>query len=195
MTDFNQAFKITMNNEGGFSDNVNDHGGETWRGIARKFWPKWPGWPIIDTIMLQHPANVNEALENDADLQPLVLTFYETEFWNKLLLASLDNQQIANQLFDISVNMGTGIAAHFLQVAVNTFPGNAITVDGEVGALTIGAANRVDPEALYNKINELRSQRYEQIIAANPSQAVFRNSWFSRIKPYNTNETSTLATA
>jgi lysozyme family protein len=40
MTDFNQAFKITMNNEGGFSDNVNDRGGETWRGIARNFWPK-----------------------------------------------------------------------------------------------------------------------------------------------------------
>jgi lysozyme family protein len=191
MTDFNQAFKITMHNECGFSDNIHDRGGETWRGIARNFWPKWPGWPIIDAIRLQHPANINEALENAADLEPLVLAFYKTAFWDTLLLTSLDDQQIANQLFDISVNMGTGIAARFLQEAVNTFPGNALTVDGEVGSLTISAANKANPEALYNKINELRAQRYEHIIAEDPSQAVFRKSWFSRIKPYDTSETNT----
>jgi lysozyme family protein len=193
MTDFNQAFKITTDNEGGFSHNANDLGGETWRGIARNFWPKWPGWPIIDTIIQQHPVNINEALGNDADLEQLALAFYKTEFWDTLLLTSLNNQQIANQLFDISVNMGTGIAARFLQEAINTFPGNALTVDGEVGPLTIGAANKADPETLYNKINALRTQRYDQIIAANPSQAVFRHSWLSRIKPYDINETSTQA--
>ena len=45
--------------------------------------------------------------------------------------------------------------------------------------------------ALYNKVNELRAQRYEQIIAANPSQAVFKNSWLSRIKPNQSNEMNT----
>jgi hypothetical protein len=51
------------------------------------------------------------------------------------------------------------------------------------------------PVTLYDKINDLRTRRDDQIIVANPSQAIFKTSWFSRIKPYNANETDTQAIA
>ena len=185
MTDFNQAYAITMNNEGGYANDPNDHGGETWRGIARNFWPSWQGWSIVDNIKSQAPPSLNRALGANTQLEQLVLGFYKAEFWDCLSLSLLDNQQIADQLFDVSVNMGTGTAAKMLQEAINTYRNNSLTVDEKVGPLTITAANKLDAESLYNSINSLRKERYEGIIADNPSQAVFRNSWFSRIKPFN----------
>lgn len=185
MIDFNQAYRITMNNEGGYADNPLDHGGETWRGIARNFWPHWSGWSIVDSIKAENPASLNAALSENTNLESLVLSFYKTEFWDVISLSALNDQQTANSLFDISVNMGSGTAAKMLQEAINTIPGNAIAVDEKIGPMTIAAANSANPVALYNEINALREQRYDGIIANNPSQAVFKNSWFSRIKPYN----------
>jgi len=185
MADFNQAYAITMNNEGGYANDSNDHGGETWRGIARNFWPSWQGWLIVDSIKSQDPASLNNALGVNEQLEQFVLAFYKVEFWDCLSLSQLDNQQIANQLFDISVNMGTGTAAKILQEAINIYTNNALTIDEKVGPLTIAAASKLDVESLFNSINNLRKERYEEIIANNPSQAVFRNSWFSRIKPFN----------
>lgn len=37
MAIFNSAFKITMGNEGGYANNPDDSGGETYAGIARNF--------------------------------------------------------------------------------------------------------------------------------------------------------------
>jgi lysozyme family protein len=184
MADFNQAYKITMANEGGYCNVPQDHGGETWRGIARNYWPNWPGWQIVDKIKSGHPASLNAALAADGPLESLVLSFYKANYWDCLSLDSLTCQQIANQLFDAAVNMGTVTAAKFLQNAINTFAGNSIVIDGKVGIRTIEAANALDAQSLYNKINDLRKERYGQIIAADPSQDKFKNSWLSRIKPF-----------
>lgn len=81
--------------------------------------------------------------------------------------------------------MGTGIASRILQQAINTLASTPIVVDGVIGPVTEQTANSLNDEALYNAICNLRKQKYESIIAANPSQAVFQNSWFSRITPWN----------
>jgi lysozyme family protein len=187
MANFQLAYAITMGNEGGYANNPNDSGGETWKGVARNYWPNWGGWPIVDQIKATNPANLNQALAANASLNTMVDQFYLQNFWNPIGLPTINSQQIANQLFDTAVNMGTGIACRFLQQGVNVLVPNTLTVDGAVGPLTIQAANNQNNQALYNAICNLRRQRYESIIAANPSQAIFRNSWFSRILPWNSN--------
>ncbi|MDQ6814966.1 MAG: hypothetical protein M3040_14615 [Bacteroidota bacterium] len=193
MAQFDQAYKITMVNEGGYSNNPNDHGGETWRGIARNFWGNWIGWKLIDSIKSTHPASLSKALAANQQLEVLVLDFYKKNFWDCLCLDNISCQQIGDQLFDIAVNMGTGTAAKFLQTAINAFANNALTVDGQVGPRTIEAANKLSMEPLYDKINEIRKKHYESLIAANPSQAEFKNSWFSRIKPFETTAAGNVA--
>ncbi|WP_207429032.1 glycoside hydrolase family 108 protein [Pedobacter sp. SYSU D00535] len=185
MANFITAFHITMTNEGGYSNNPNDRGGETYAGIASNFWPKWPGWPIVRQIVAQKPANLNTALRTNAQLQTFVEDFYKKNFWDDLSLDALNHQQSANQLFDTSVNMGSGIGAKFLQQAVNALKPNTLVVDGQVGAKTIAAANACTDEALYNEICALRKARYMAIIAANPALAVFEKGWLSRITPFN----------
>lgn len=180
MANFDLAYKITMSNEGGYANDPQDRGGETWKGVARNFCPQWSGWILVDKIKLTKPKSLNAALSAEASLDKLVLSFYKVNYWDVIKLDQINSQQVANQLFDIGVNMGTGRAAKFLQQAI--LP--AITVDGLVGNMTISSANAQDPKKLYNAINDLRAAKYNQIIALNPSQAKFKNSWFSRIKTF-----------
>ena len=193
MASFSKAYDITMQNEGGYCNDPHDRGGETWRGIARNFWGKWAGWQIVDHVKSTHPAGLNQALGANTELASLVLEFYKKNFWDCLSLDDLKCQQTGNQLFDIAVNMGTGTAAKFLQSAINALIANSFPADGIIGAKTIEAANNVKMQPLYDGISSLRRQRYEQIIAKNPSQAIFKNSWFSRIKPFEASTTESVA--
>ncbi len=190
MAQFNKAFAITMKNEGGYANNPNDHGGETWRGIARKFWSLWHGWTIVDQIKATMAPGakvsvLNTALAANGNLEELVLSFYKTNFWDTEQLDLFNDQAIANQLFDIAVNMGTKTASTLLQEAANTLTENKLIVDGIIGKNSIATVNALGAEQLYNALCKFRKEKYEHIIANNPSQAVFRNSWFSRITPYN----------
>lgn len=184
MAQFSIAFGITMRNEGGYANNPNDSGGETYMGIARNFWPKWSGWAAVDAAVAANPGAINAALGANANVQALVQSFYKSNFWNTESLDNINDQQVANQLFDTAVNMGTGIASAFLQEGVNTITPNTLVVDRVIGPQSIAAANAVNAQALYNAICALRKARYQAIIAANPSQAMFANSWYSRMPPY-----------
>lgn len=113
MSNFATAYNITMVIEGGYANNPNDHGGQTWKGIAQNMHPEWLGWAIIEAAKPQFdfPA----CLKRNTELENLVLEFYKEQFWDSLSLDLVNDQKIANELFDTGVNMGTGIAAIFLQ--------------------------------------------------------------------------------
>ena len=109
MADFNKAFDKTSMHEGGYVYDPDDAGGETYRGISRKYNPQWIGWETIDKTRPNIPNN---------ELDPLVRQFYKVGYWD---INKLDNfpQSVANEMFDTGVNMGTGRAAKFLQKSLN----------------------------------------------------------------------------
>ena len=92
---------------------------------------------------------------------------------------------MANQLFDTAVNMGVGIATRTLQQAVNNIIPDKLTVDGRIGPETLAAVNGLPQEEVYNQVIALRKQRYINILKQHPTQEQFRNSWFSRLTPFN----------
>src|SRR3712207_6059069 len=47
-TSFDIALERTLEFEGWYSKHPADPGGETYRGIARRHHPSWPGWALID---------------------------------------------------------------------------------------------------------------------------------------------------
>ena len=100
--------------------------------------------------------------------------FFKINYWDTLQLDSVINQQIANTLFDESINAGEGIAARFMQEAAG------VNVDGVIGHQTLNAINTGNAEAIYNKINELRKERYENT----KGFAQWGHSWLSRLVPY-----------
>jgi lysozyme family protein len=191
---FKNAYQATMKNEGGYANDPNDHGGETWRGIARNFWGSWPGWTIVDEIKSQRPVSLNSTLAASAPLNGLVMDFYKQNFWDPLKLDLINSNQVALQLFDISVNSGTSRGAKMLQQAINLFRAtDPVAVDGKIGPASLAAANALGHEALYNQINTLRATFYEGIITKDPTQERFRRSWFSRILPFQTGNDTAVA--
>ena len=48
MATFEDAYKKVVKVEGSYVCDSDDSGGETYKGISRRYNPKWEGWPIID---------------------------------------------------------------------------------------------------------------------------------------------------
>lgn len=177
MANFEIAQAITMKTEAGYANNPNDNGGETFAGIARKFWPNWNGWQYIDRHKAIHGLNFINSLLSDVTMQRCINEFYKANFWDINKLDLITDQQIANSVYDMGVNAGTGTVAKMLQRAAN------VVVDGNIGSGTLADVNSGNAEFIYNSINSQRESYYNQL-ATKPNQAQFLKSWLSRIKPY-----------
>lgn len=190
MSDFLKAYNRTMGHEGCYANNPRDKGGETYKGISRKNWPKWGGWRVIDSVKagMVSPSpygttaynawvhHLNSSLAISPNLQALVQAFYKEYFWKRL--GDINDQRVAEEVFDKSVNCGN-VASFWLQRAAS------VSADGVIGSLTISTVNSLDPVALLHDFNEQAKHYYEGIIEHDPSQSVFRKSWFSRLKNYD----------
>ena len=190
MANFKIAYDITMGHEGGYANDPNDNGGETYKGVARKFHPNWPGWVAIDKIkstLGKSTDIINKHAGLDAGLQFAIQSFYKTQFWDIINLDKITNQNIANELFDIGVNMGPGVAAKFLQESLNLCNNGSklypnLVVDGTVGPKTISCLNNhLKPNLVLKTLNLLQGEKYLKIVRNNEVQERFWNSWLSRV--------------
>ena len=177
---FEIAFNATMGHEGGYVNDPDDRGGETFRGISKVHHPDWSGWfTISDAIAEGLPI---------PDLDLLVMSFYKKQYWDKFDGDKLP-QAIANELFDTAVNMGTRIAVRFLQKSLNVANRNQslfpdLTVDGKYGAKTGTAVNALTNESdfILKLMNVLQGARYIEIMAKNLPQEKYARGWFNRVQ-------------
>lgn len=187
MADFNIAYKKTAAIEGGYANNSNDRGGETYKGIARKIHPDWKGWTFIDGIKASFGTSaqvINQQAAKNLSLQALVNHFYKVNFWDALNLDSLNSQRVANELYDTAVNMGTGRAGLFFQRCLLVSTRDYLKLDGQVGNKTISVFNELsetDKYMVWKLFNCLQGERYISICEADPTQEIFMRSWASRV--------------
>lgn len=104
MAKFNEAYKKILENEGLYSNDPDDKGGETWKGIARNKWPNWDGWKVIDSY--KGKPNFVYLLISDTNLETLVFSLYKRNFWDAIRGDDIHNQAIADSICDSAVNMG-----------------------------------------------------------------------------------------
>ena len=114
--EFLSAYDKLIDNEGYLSNNPNDRGGLTWKGIARNMHPNWKGWITID-MYLDEKAPISK-IKSDIKLEKLVQQFYYTEFWKKLRLDEVTKEAVRNKFFDTAVNVGIVPAIRFNQTSV-----------------------------------------------------------------------------
>ncbi len=189
MADFQKAFQRTMGNEGGYVNDPADKGGETYRGISRRFFPSWPGWENIDSLKKQ-PGGFpgNAPLAPGLSLQ--VSEFYKVNFWDRILGDAIAVQEVAEELFDDAVNMGIDPAVKFLQEAICLLNRNGaiqadLAIDGKLGLGTLSAMGKILTENnglrhLLLCINGLQLEYYFNICRRNPSQEKFLRGWIER---------------
>lgn len=175
---FDDAFSVTMGNEGGYSKDPNDPGGETYRGISRRFFPSWPGWPFID-----------KSGPDVKGLDPLVKAFYKQEFWDRLNGDALP-ADIGKELFDSAVNCGVSIAAKWLQRALNLLNRGGkdypeVVEDGKLGPGSMRSLQSLiameGTGVLFKVLNIIQGGHYLEIMRKSPSQEKWARGWLKRV--------------
>ena len=106
MANFDEAYQRTLKFEGGWVNDNNDSGKETYKGISRVYKKNWEGWKIVDAY--KKKPNFPKNLEADKKLQELVKSCYRKNYWNVIWGDKIRNQKVANDLYDTAVNMGVG---------------------------------------------------------------------------------------
>ena len=187
MISFDEAFDKTMGHEGVYSNDSDDLGGETYRGISRRFYPTWQGWRIIDGLRRGSLPRLTDTIQKELDL--LTRQFYQEKYWNKFGGDKISFQPLAEELFDTSVNLGVGRAVKFLQIALNCLNRNQavyddLTEDGIFGLKTLGVLNCMngdDLKLIFKMLNVLQGIHYITIMQSDPTQEKFCRGWFKRV--------------
>lgn len=111
---FDEAFKIVIGHEGGYTLGKGDPGGETKYGISKSAYPK----ENIKAMTLERAKAI-----------------YRRDYWDAAQCDRLPDL-VRFDVFDAAVNSGVRQAAKWLQEAVGTVP------DGVIGPKTLDAVNK-----------------------------------------------------
>jgi lysozyme family protein len=168
VADFQTALGLTLAHEGGYfqvaaTGEVVNHG-LTLATIRSLGLVKSTGPATLADIAFVKKLSVE-------DVTPI----YRQEYWDRIELDGVTNQEIANKIFDLAVNVGCDQAVIFLQRAVGAKP------DGDLGAITLMLTNRADPVALLAKIHQQAEAFYRQLAANNPALTPDLPGWLARL--------------
>lgn len=154
------AFIKTLHQEGGYVNHPADRGGATKFGISTRSYPE------LDIKNL----TVEEAI-----------AIYRKDYWEPIWLDKIDEQAVAEEIFDTAVNMGTKRAIKIAQTALN-YLGCHLKVDGIMGHNTLGFINGYsDTQALLKALNGVQFMNYLHLVEHHKDQAVFARGWLKRI--------------
>lgn len=162
-----QIIDATIKAEGGYVNDPADSGGATKYGITERV----------------ARANGYTGLMRDLPLQT-ARDIYRNEYAEKPGFTAFPSE-VAAELFDTGVNMGTATATKFLQRTVNALAGSGIAVDGKMGPATRNAvstylASRNNASGILVKaLNGLQCVRYIEIVEGNATQRRFINGWIA----------------
>lgn len=158
MACFDKAVDFFIKNEGGYSNNPNDPGGETKYGIAKRYHPN------IDIKNLSIDG-AKKILYDD--------------YWLPHRYKELINNDLATRVFDFAGNSGYSDSAKTLQTAIVSM-GIALVVDGVMGSKTIAAANRLYEKLLIANFKIERCKWYQKQVEKYPKKIENLSGWIKR---------------
>lgn len=137
MANFNLALSKVLSHEGGYVNDSNDLGGETYKGIALEFsrFMSLVG-KSFDQSRKDKSFPVN--LADNVNLQQSVEQFYLKTFWQPLKADQIQNQTPSESVFDFAVNSGIATSIRLVQSIVGT------KIDGIMGKQTLNKINSID---------------------------------------------------
>jgi lysozyme family protein len=168
---FVSALEFVLKWEGGLSNDPDDPGGRTNKGITQRVYDsyrKGKGLPEQDVAKISEDE---------------VLEIYYNNYW-KAAKCDVLPERLQLPVFDTAVNMGVGTAIRLLQGALNEFIINRekkLKVDGIIGTKTLEAAQTLNPQAVAKKLLEFRLYRYCDIVKKNTRLVKFLKGWVRRV--------------
>lgn len=167
MANINILAPFILSWEGGVSNNKNDSGGLTNKGVTLAVWTK-------------HGRDINgDGVVDGNDLVTITdedaIKIMKLLYWDTVKADKIASQNVANILVDWAWNSGVGRAAKEVQTIVGA------TADGIIGEKSIAAINAMNSEDLFKKIFAARLNYINKIVAGNPKNQVFEKGWKNRL--------------
>ena len=172
MANFETSLNKTLIHEGGYVFDQDDPGGETYKGIARTVNGSWAGWQTIDK--LKKMPNFPQNLDSDKILQDNIKTFYKANYWDTIKGNNIQNQAVADSVFDFAVNAGVKTSAKMVQTIIGASP------DGNIGTATLAKLNIFDSGYFLALFKVAKIERYMDIIKKRPTSSKYLYGWIKR---------------
>lgn len=166
MTRFVECLSYVLQHEGGYSNHRADRGGATNRGITQATYDEWR----VGNGLSRNPVVGISQFEIEA--------IYAGRYWRPVRADDLP-VPLDLVVFDAAVQHGAGRAAKWLQRVVGAIPDGRIgprTLDAMRSTVAHGSLARVVHDFL-----DIREDFYGEIVANDPSQAVFSRGWSRRM--------------
>jgi lysozyme family protein len=160
--------------EGGYVNDPDDSGGETNFGVTEK----------VARANGYHGKMIDMPKET-------AFNIYAEQYWDAINLDEIEkySHNIAKELADTGVNMGTGRAAEFLQRSLNALNSNGtlfadLTVDRDIGPSTLKAFNAYLTKrgtkgelVLFRALNCLQGVFYIELVERREKDEAFIYGW------------------
>ena len=186
--DYVRALVFSMNAEGSYSYREVDKGLQTYKGISRKWNPKWIGWVIVDKALEKYPElkipykkppasihKLNFELNVNEELEYLIYDFYYENYYIKCGAWNIGGK-LAVVLFDMAVLSGYKRSGKTLQKCLN--------IDSQVGSGTLKVLNEViGSKGLDIVVDKLIYEMKDNLIEASKLDGNEENynGWMNRI--------------
>ena len=161
MADYKKLVPFVLKYEGGISDDPQDAGGFTNKGITLKTFRSIYG-----------KDKTKEDLINITDEQWGKI--FKEYYWDKLKADDIESQSVANISVDWAYNAGVSTVAKKIQNIIGTKP------DGIVGSGTLKLINTKDSKELFEQIKAARIMFYKKLVEKKPTNAKFLKGWLNR---------------
>ena len=195
--DYVRCLLFTMSAEGSFSYREADTGGMTYKGISRKWNPKWVGWVIVDKALEKYPElkipykkppasihKLNFELNVNEELEYLIYDFYYENYYTKCGAWNIGGK-LAVVLFDMAVISGYKRASKSLQKCLNIHFKTNLVVDAVIGSGTIKVLNEViQDKGLEAVLDRLIYEMKDNLVEASKinNNIVFLAGWMNRVE-------------
>lgn len=168
MSAFTDALAFTLRWEGGYSNNPNDPGGATMKGVTQRVYTAY--------LQSHNLANANVRNITDAQLNDI----YAAEYWSPSHCQSMP-PPVAIAVFDLAVNGGVARAVRMLQSTLAVTP-DGIFGPGSLRALNTRTATAADTNAFVNAYLSSRETFYRNLATQNPKLQTFLKGWLNRVE-------------
>lgn len=169
MADLSVSLPYVLENEGGLTY---DDGGITNYGIVKSDLAQY--WKVL----------VSQISDDDIKQIPMstVTAIYREQYWNKMSLDKVTDQNVATCIFDTGVNRGISVASKYAQIVCNESDLDSdLIVDGDIGPKTLAAINSIDPNTFITAFETLEYNGYQQLITENPGKyGIYEKGWDAR---------------
>lgn len=138
-----------------------DTGGRTRFGMAERFHPELAASLFYGSMGSEAALIIARGI-------------YDISYCQPLCIAEIADQDIANKLLSLGVNVGVVRAAKMLQDALE------VVGDGRIGPLTLHALDLAEPEKVLADLRDEAENYYEALVEQNPKLSVYRAGWLRR---------------